>query len=221
VQPGEELPEARDLLTEASLPIEQRARQRRYTELQRFNLFLPPTGKYILPGPDASRLPSTVDGPYLVLLRIEATDDKDGDSNLAAVGAGPGIVHSGAVAGFPLPVLRYFVGSGGSTPAASSAGQLALLLPADHASIAPDQPLDFSWSEIEPAAFYRLEVEDLTGRPVLSALLYPRVGIYRAPPWVKEKAGSGPLRWRVVALDQTGKPLAETPWHSFRLVPIK
>src|SRR5215510_4171540 len=73
VLPGEVLPEDFDLLTEAPLPIEQRAQQRRYTQLSRFNLFLPPTGRYILAGPDVSRLPTTVEGPYLVLLRIEAS----------------------------------------------------------------------------------------------------------------------------------------------------
>jgi hypothetical protein len=112
VLPGEQPPEDFDLLTEASLPIEERAQQRRYTELSRFNLFLPPAGKYTLAGPDVSRLPARLEGPYLVLLRIEATDDKEGDSSLLSVGVGPGIVHSGAVAGFPIPLLRYFIGAG-------------------------------------------------------------------------------------------------------------
>ena len=40
VQPGEELPESSDLLTEATLPIEKRGTQRRYTQLGRFNIFL-------------------------------------------------------------------------------------------------------------------------------------------------------------------------------------
>ena len=219
VKPGDELPSERDLLTEATLPIEERGTQQRYTQIGTFNHYLPPTGKFTLPGPDVSRLPNLATGSYLVLLRIEATDDKDGDANLAAVGAGPGLIHNGAVAGFPLPALRYLVGGGGST--ASTAGTLALLLPTDNAVILPDQLLNFSWSEIKPVTFYRLEIEDLPGRPVLAALLPPGVGIYRAPPWLKDKAGSGLLRWRVRVLDQTGKPVAETPWHSLQLIPIK
>src|SRR5207244_12432456 len=58
VKPGDELPEERDLLTEASLPIEARGKQRRYLEISRFNIFLPPTGKVIVPGPDPKLLPT-------------------------------------------------------------------------------------------------------------------------------------------------------------------
>ncbi len=191
VLPGEELPEERDLLTEASLPIEERALQRRYTQLERFNVFLPPTGKYTLPGPDVARLPNTAEGLYLVLLRVEASDDKEGDSDLAAVGAGAGVVHSGAVAGFPLPVLRYFVGGSQSAPVTASAQKrLALLQPNDEAVLSLGQPVDFSWAEDGQAAFYRLEVEDAQGQPVLSALLPAGSGVYRAPSWLKEKAGA-------------------------------
>lgn len=148
VKPGDKPPDQRDLLTEATLPLEERGAQRRYLQVSSFNVRLQPTGKFILPGPDVARLPTAVAGPYLVLLRIEATDDKEGDANLVAVG-GPGLVHNGAVAGFPLPALRYFVGGGGAT-----AGTVTLLLPAADASLAPDQPLDFRWSEIETAALY-------------------------------------------------------------------
>ncbi|HEY0873523.1 MAG TPA: hypothetical protein VGD94_08630, partial [Vicinamibacterales bacterium] len=109
VLPGEELPTPQDLLPEASLPPDQRGLQRRYTPLDRFNVFLPPVGRMTLPGPDVARLPTSVDGTYFLLLRVEATDDKEADSNLANAGAGQGIVHSGAVAGFPLPMLRYVV----------------------------------------------------------------------------------------------------------------
>jgi len=101
VLPGEDPPSEIDLLTEATLPIEERAQQRRYTQLSTFNVFLAPNGKYSLPGPEVSRLPNSVNGEYLVLLRIEATDEKESDSNLTVVGVGPGVVHSGAVAGFP------------------------------------------------------------------------------------------------------------------------
>jgi hypothetical protein len=107
------------------------------------------------------------------------------------------------------------VGSGSS--AAATAGTLALLLPTDNAVVAPDQLLQFSWSELARAAFYRLEVEDLLGKPMLAALLPSGVGAYRAPAWLKDKTGNKLLRWRVRALDQSGKPLTETPWHNLRL----
>src|SRR5947207_2969719 len=112
VKPGESPPQPRDLLTEATLPIEERGTQKRYTEINRFNLYLPPTGKIVLPGPEVWRVDESLNGLYLILLRIEASDDKEGDTNLATVGAGAGVVHGGAVAGFSLPTLRYYVGNG-------------------------------------------------------------------------------------------------------------
>ncbi|MCB1033803.1 MAG: hypothetical protein KDD47_08220, partial [Acidobacteria bacterium] len=80
VLPGQDPPTSEDLLTEATLPPERRGLQRRYTQLERFNVFLPPTGRISLPGPDPSRIPTDVDGLYQVLLRIEASNDKEGDS---------------------------------------------------------------------------------------------------------------------------------------------
>ncbi len=212
VLPGDEQPSVRDLLTEASLPMEERALQRRYTQVSRFNVFLPPGTKYTLPGPDPSKLPNTVEGQYLLLLRIEATDDKESDSNLSIVGAGAGVVHSGAVAGFPLPPLRYFVGSGTHINS-----ELKLVLPVENAVRPAAEPVDFSWAETSQAAFYRIEIETAQGQTILSALLPPGKGIYRAPSWLKDKAAEGNLRWRVVALDQTGNPIAETAWRSLRL----
>lgn len=214
VKPGEELPSARDLLTEATLPLEERGTQQRYTQISTFNYLLPPTGKFLLTGPDVSLLPSTVAGQYLILLRIEATDDKEGDSSLAAVGVGPGIVHSGAVAGFSIPPLRYLVGGG---PDAQLTSELALLWPAENGARLRDKPVDFSWTEIEQAVFYRLEIEGAQGKAILSALVLPGTRTYRAPAWLKDRAGDGNLRWRVMALNQDGNSISETPWRTLRL----
>ena len=216
VKPGEELPAERDLLTEATLPLEERGTQRRYTQISTFNHFLPPNGKFIMPGPDASYLPTTVAGHYLVLLRIEATDDKEGDANLAAVGVGPGIVHNGAVAGFPIPPLRYLVGGG---PDAQLTSELALMLPEENGVWSRGKAVDFSWTEIKVAAFYRLEVEDLHGRAIFSALVLPGVRTYHAPHWLHKAVSAGNLRWRVVALDQSGNLVIHTPWRSLQLKP--
>jgi hypothetical protein len=216
VFPGEEPPTARDLLTEGSLPPEERALQRRYAQVDRFSVFLPPTGRHRLPGPDPSRLPANVEGLYLVLLRIETADDKEGDSNLQAAGAGTGIVHSGAVAGFPMPVLRYYVGSAEAAPRLASGGRLEALLPLDRAQVGPGRPLQFSWLEGEAAALYRLEVQDEQGGEVFSAVLQPGVGVYRAPTWAREQAGAS-WRWRVVALGPAGEPVTETPWRQVQL----
>jgi hypothetical protein len=218
VLPGEEPPSDTDLLTEATLPIENRPLQRRYTQLSTFNVFLPPDGRYTLEGPEPSRLPVRVKGEYQILLRIEATDDKEGDSNLAIVGAGPAVIHSGAVAGFPLPVLRYYVGGGPNDQfAVSNSTALAALAPDDQAIFAHAQAIEFRWADSPRGQLYRLEVQTLDGaRPVLSALFPPGAGFYRAPPWLRDKAAGSILRWRIVALDEKGLAAEETTWRSLK-----
>src|SRR5215813_11025726 len=213
VLPGEQPPEDFDLLTEATLPIEQRGQQRRYTQISRFNLFLPPTGKYTLAGPDVARLPSTLEGQYIMLLRIEATDDKEADTDLSSLGVGAGIVHSGAVAGFPLPTLRYFVGSGRANDVIS----LRLLTPAENAVGAAGRPIDFSWTQAPGVALYQLEIADQSGKVILSALLQPLTLNYRAPSWLRETVPGAALQWRVSAVDQNGAKTVETSWRRLQL----
>ncbi len=212
VMPGEESPSDFDLLPEGSLPFEERGKQRRYTQLSRFNVFLPPVGRFTLEGPDPARLPRNIDGPYLILLRIEASDDKEGDSDLSAIGVGPGIVHSGALSGFALPVLRYFVGATESQAAAP----LAQISPVEGATFNGVQSPLFTWVENQPGSFVRLEVTDLIEKPVLSSLLPVGVMFYRAPSWLRAKAIEGNLRWRVVMFDQKGQQLGATPWRGFK-----
>jgi hypothetical protein len=210
VRPGDELPSAFDLLSEAALPAELRGTQRRYTELGRFDVFLPPVGEAVLPGPDVASLPTDLEGMYLVLLRVEATADREGDSNLAAGGVGTGIVHSGGVAGFPLPPLRYYVGRSGVAIAAG----LQLLAPAEDEILPAAHPPVFSWTETRAAAIYRLEVRNHAGEEVLAALLQPGAAAYRAPTWLVERLGHRPFRWRVVALGAAGREVGATPWRT-------
>lgn len=217
VFPGEEPPTAQDLLTEASLPFEARSQQRRYTELGRFNTFLPPTGSFILPGPDVRKLPTTVAGLYMVLLRIEASDDKEGDSNLAKIGAGSGIVHSGAVAGFPIPPFRYYVGNAKSEVLNAKKGKLQLLLPPQSATLSASKPVDFSWVQVSQVAIYRLEAKSSEDDLVLSALLQSGITSYRAPVWLKDKLEDGKLRWRISALNYSGKAIMTSEWRSLKI----
>lgn len=213
VSPGEDPPSSRDLLTEATLPPEERAQQRRYTQVGRFNVFLPPTGKIMLPGPDPQRLPTEIEGLYHLLLRIEATDDKEGDSNLALADAGSGIVHSGAVAGFPIPPLRYYVGNA-FDPAANS-HTLSLLTPGTNAVWPVNQPLTFGWSQTPAAMLYRLEIAEGT---VIkhSAIVQQGVGTYLAPTWLTQTSGTS-LRWRLIALGPDGEVIQRTPWRDVEL----
>src|SRR5262249_54400047 len=200
VMPGEEPPSDFDLLPEGSLPFEERGKQRRYTQLGRFNVFLPPVGRFTLEGPDPARLPHAIEGAYLALLRIEASDDKEADSDLAAVGVGPGIVHSGALAGFALPTLRYFVGGAES----SAVAPLALIAPAEDAALNGAQPPLFTWVENQPGAFVRVEITGRDEKPLLNALLPAGSGHYRAPSWLRAKTVDGNLPWRLLIFDQPG-----------------
>jgi hypothetical protein len=216
VLPGEEPPSDSDLLTEATLPIEERAQQKRFTQLSTFNVFLAPTGKFTLPGPDVSRLPVSVAGEYLILLRIEATDDKEADSNLALIGVGPAVVHSGAVAGFPLPVLRYYIGGG---PDSQLVDDVALLSPDDKMTLSTSKAIEFRWADTAAAAFYRLEITDLRGQLLLAAVVISGKGFYRAPPWLTQRLESSIVRWRVVALDRSGATISESTWRNILVRP--
>ncbi len=218
VKPGEQLPEARDLLTEATLPIEERGTQKRYTEISRFNIYLPPKGKVILQGPEVWRVDESLNGLYLVLLRIEASDDKEGDTDLPSVGAGAAVIHGGAVAGFSLPVLRYYVSNSDSAaPPTISSNSLVPLFPQDQVELSLETPVDFTWSHVERVATYHLEVQDIQGHPLISAILRGDVESYRTPPWLKNTPGGTVLRWRVSAIAEQGKLIAETDWRSLKV----
>ena len=218
VFPGEELPSTEDLLTEATLPSERRGTQKRYTQLNRFNVFLPPVGRIDLPGPDPNRLPTAAEGVYYVLLRVETSSDKEGDSNLGAVGAGSGVISAGAVAGFPMPALRYFVGSGQESGAAElSPSTIRLLTPATEHVQLDSMPLLFTWEAGNEATQHRLEIQDHDGKLILAALLPRGVTAYRAPPWLAARVPAGKLRWRVVATDPQARQVGRSPWRELQM----
>jgi hypothetical protein len=215
VLPGEEPPSSHDLLTEATLPVDERGLQRRFTQLDRFNVFLPPDGRVTLPGPDMRKLPTTVSGMYLVLLRVEATDDREGDSNLADAGAGVGVVHSGAVAGFSLPVLRYVVAGEGARTVTTEASQFHLLGPRDGDTLRDGNGFTAMWipPDDASAAFYRVELTNDRDVPLLTALLPRTARRYQVPQWVMDKAADRAIRWRVSALTAAGAPLRSSVWR--------
>jgi hypothetical protein len=128
------------------------------------------------------------------------------------------LVNAGAVAGFPLPTLRYFVGTGEQLAALQGEGQdqgLRLVTPAAGASL-PQQPVQFDWMDSPNADYYRLEVQDAGGNAVVETLVRPGVEQYTAPPWLMERGGET-LRWRVVSLDNNGRTLAASPWREFQI----
>ncbi|PWT95589.1 MAG: hypothetical protein C5B55_01095 [Blastocatellia bacterium] len=218
VKPGEAPPEPRDLLTEASLPIEERGSQKRYTELERFNIYLPPDGKVVLQGPDSSRVDESLSGLYLLLLRIEASDDKDSETDrTAAGGAGSGIVSTGAVAGFPLPTLRYYVG--GNAAGTSVPGALTLVSPKEAEELDSSKAVEFTWSAVDKAASYRLEITTLQGTPILSAILVDQVS-YHCPSWFKDRVAGSVIRWKVEAYDAQRNQIAETDWRNLKVIGV-
>ena len=217
VKPGETPPEPHDLLTEATLPVEERGTQRRYQEIDRFNIYLAPNGKINLPGPDVSRVDESLTGLYLLLLRIEASDEKESESDLSTAGAGNGIVYGGAVAGFSLPTLRYYVSDAAQPSTTISSSQFLQISPKDAEEVNAVAPMAFSWSGVEQAATYRLEISDLQDAPILSAIVVGPTMNYQAPSWIKDKIGNSVVRWHVSAFDQERKLIAETSWRYLRV----
>lgn len=204
VMPGDVQPSDEDLLTEASLPAERRGLQRRYTLLTRFEQFLTGGSEIVIAGPDPRTVPTAADGAYQILLRIEASDDKEADSNTG----GTRVVHAGGVAGFPMPVLRYFVGTRDALDAVvGAAAGLVLLAPAEGAGLPADRI--YAWAEVAGAALYRVELA-ADSQPVFRAFVRPGSGQYQAPEWLAARPN---LRWRVVALDAAGRETAASAWR--------
>ncbi len=211
VEPGDEEPTANDLLTEASLPIEQRGLQRRYRLLERFNVFLPPTGRAFIPGPKVTKIPTRVKGPYKLLFRVEATYDKEGNSNTTT-----GVTQSGGVAGFTMPVLRYYVAADADVRDAlansKGRGRVALLSPLNNVVLRKGQPVRFSWKPTANTKLYFLEIKS-NNKPVLSAILKDNKTHYIAPPWLTKESGES-IRWRVISKSGDGKVVASSPWRN-------
>lgn len=216
VKPGEEGPTQRDLLPQSSLPVEERGTQRRFSEVTRFNVFLAPGGRTLIPGPEDVRIEKTVAGNYLLLLRIEAAQDGLNRSDLQAVGAGQGTVESGGVAGFAMPVLRYYVGAGGISKADQFIAADKVLAPADEMQFSSAQTILFSWPIVAEAKYYRIEIADLNGAEIFSAILLPDTHTYRAPPGLFADTDNKVLRWRVIAYGSGIKPINETQFRTLR-----
>jgi hypothetical protein len=220
VKPGEESPTDFDLLTEASIPVEDRGKQKRYTEITRFNVFLPPSGKYLLPAPQ--KLPIIVGGQYLLILRIEVSEDKESENNLQILGVGNGITQNGATASFPMPPLKIFVGIMSDKLAWIKNGLITTL--EDSPGAANKNPQNtqqnlqagkqnirvFSWRALDEAEIYLLEIFDENENKLLSAYLpAPRL-TYRLPAQLGEKFRNKQISWRVTALKKDGTLVART-----------
>ncbi len=216
VRPGDSEPEANDLLTEATLPLELRNTQKRYLTVSRFSQFVVPNGTVRIDGPEPALLDTRVEGPYQVLLRIEATDDKEANSEIG----GGQLVKTGGVAGFPMPTLKYFVGD----VAAASAIQTAtsnlpnvsvdLMLPLTDATVDAARAVTFEWIEVAGAKSYRVDVES-GGKLIITT--NTETTRYTPPPgWIASRV-TGAALWRITALDANGRHLAQSVTRRFAL----
>lgn len=196
VKPGEALPEARDLLSEAALPPEERGTQKRYTLLSRFNVNLPPGGRYSLPGPENWRIDKTIEGMYILLFRVEVSD---------AVNSVSGTISTGGVAGFQMPTLRYYVGNSSN----ADVNQVTnIAIGGDIEDEKP--PIILTWKAVADTKIYRLEIEDEEGKKVFSAVVLPTSRVYQLPSFIQALTASKQLKWKVSAIGDEGKTLEES-----------
>lgn len=123
---------------------------------------------------------------------------------------------SGGIAGFPMPLLRYFVVSPDQMNTdRSSANTLLQLSPEAKAVQDTAQAVTFSWIGFDQVKSYRLElVKD--DEEILAAIINKGATQYTAPPWIAEQVDT-PLRWRVIAFDSNGKKLVRSNWRSLTL----
>lgn len=212
VRPGDRQPTDEDLLTQASLPIEERPQQQHYLEIERFSIFLPPSGTYVLRGPDPAKLPTDVNGPYMILLRIECSLDVESTGGFPSEGVSAAPIPAGSVAGFPIPPLRYFVGE---EPVAL-VNTITLLRPKDMVQARKGALTEFSWTAIPEASLYRLVVISPSNVPLLSALIRPGLLTYTLPPWLWTKTEAQHVFWAVDALDDLGSLLTRSEWRTLR-----
>ncbi len=197
VRPGDELPSDHDLLSEASLPVEERGTQRRYTLLNRFNVNLPPGGRYTLPGPENWRIDKSIEGLYLLLFRVEAVDASSSDSSI-----GLRRIATGGVAGFAMPTLRYYVGNSSNTDIQQIAGTFA---GTRDLQVQP-RPVILHWDQIADAKIYRLDISD-DDKIIFSAVILPPVRQYQLPSFIRGLVAAKQLTWTLSAIDSSGRTI--------------
>lgn len=201
VKPGEQMPERRDLLSEAALPPDERGTQKRYTLLNRFNVNLPPGGKYTLPGPENWRIDKSIEGMYLLLFRIEVSDAGNSVSN-----DGTGNIPTGGVAGFPMPTLRYYVGNSSNSDVTNITNETE----------PQNLPIVLRWKENAKAKIYRLEIEDNEGKNVFSAVVLSPNKEYQLPSFIRELTIAKVLKWKVLSLNEKGEMIEESAFLDVR-----
>lgn len=214
IQPGDPAPTLLDLVPEGDLAWPDRARQHRYTVLQRLDTYLPPVGVATIAGPSPRLLPNDRDGMYTVLLRIEPTVLL-GDSGASPTEEAPA---------FLLPVLRYHIGAATGPAMRGSETPEPISVVAPQGLVFSDRPLAFSWHTRADMKLYRLELER-EGQLVYAARVQPDGGAgiarFTLPGFAQRQLGTQPARWRVVTLDNEGGVLSESRWVDLQWATVK
>lgn len=107
----------------------------------------------------------------------------------------------------PLPVLRYFI-----TPAAGRTAPMEILSPPPRAALGPRTT--FAWKAVDGARFYQIEILAAEGQaPPLTGLVIPAPDTEaRLPAHTRAHLLPGErYLWRLRALDEHGRLLAESP----------
>src|SRR5262249_42220490 len=138
------------------------------------------------------------------------------DSDLSAVGAGPGVIHAGGVSGVPMPTLRYVVGGGGSELSPVRGASMSGLQPADDASMRAADSIDLAWAPVPQTGYHRVEIES-GGKVIHEAFVAPGAAAYRLPPFVIDRVVNNALRWRIVVVDAKGHDGVKSEWRRMTL----
>ena len=160
-----------------------------------------------MPGPENWRIDKSVEGLYLLLFRVEASDAPNSASNI-----GGNTIPTGAVAGFAMPTLRYYVGNSSNTNIRQitktnfDSGEIEIQL----------LPVILRWKAVENTRIYRLEISDETDKTVFSAVVLSSAKQYQLPSFVRGLVASKQLKWRVTALDEVGKTLDESKFFEVK-----
>jgi hypothetical protein len=121
-----------------------------------------------------------------------------------------------------LPVVRYQVMGEGSTVAPPPV-ELVLTQPLDGALLSPETR--FVWQAVAGVQAYQLELYDEGGAPDEGAALPPISGALVSAqstdltlsPLIQQHLRPGQrIRWRVIAIDERGRVIAESPLRVFR-----
>ena len=117
-----------------------------------------------------------------------------------------------------MPVLRYYVGTGGETQIDQFNAVDYQLAPAEGAEVGVSQQLVFTWPAVSQAKYYRLIIKDASGAEVFSAVTLRDTCRYRAPSWLLPNSTTDRLSWYVEAVDGNRVRLSETSRRTLRIL---